>query len=150
MRKPKAWISVLIFLILGLHTSPVLSYQRNRQTRWPFLSWTMYAKSFPPGPIQTMRRRIMATTVNGKKDQLTAHFVGVSGPVLGTMYIRPLWAGDSAAARQLLNRLNREREDPFVEVWVEGERYTLSDSGITKEDVHGTNFRVHPSDTTRN
>lgn len=150
MSQSKVWISVLILLIVGLHALPVLSYQRNRQSRWPILSWTMYAKSFPPGPIQTTRRRIMGRTLNGKTDELTARYVGMSGPGLGTWYIQPLWTGDSAAAQQLLSRLNRDREDPFVEVWVEGERYTLSDSGVVKEDLHGTTFRAHHADQTRN
>ena len=47
----KTRISLFIVVIIALHAVPVLSYERGRQTRWPFLSWTMYAKSFPPGPI---------------------------------------------------------------------------------------------------
>ena len=43
-------ISLFILLILGLHAIPVLWYQGERQTRWPFLAWAMYARSFPPGP----------------------------------------------------------------------------------------------------
>ena len=150
MREPKVWISGLIILILGLHALPVLSYEGYRQTRWPILTWAMYAKSFPPGPIQTTRRRIMGTTSTGETEELTARLVGMSAIGLGKGYIQPLWIGDSLAARRLLGRVNRDRQDPFVEVWVEGERYTLSDSGIVKQDLHGTVYRVDPSVQTRN
>lgn len=150
MREPKVWISGLILLILGLHALPVLSYQGDRQNRWPILTWAMYARSFPPGPIQTTRRRVMGTTLKGETAELTARVVGKSRPGLGKSYIQPLWTGDSVTARQLLGRLNRDRADPFVAIWVEGERYTLSDSGVVKEDLHGTTYRIHSSDQTRN
>jgi hypothetical protein len=146
MRKSKVWISIVILLILGLHALPVLSYQGHRQTRWPFLAWAMYAKSFPPGPIQTVKRRIVGRTFKGETTQLTGYLVGVPTPTLRNAYIKPLLAGDSTAARELLSRLNRDREDPFVEVWVEGEQHTLTDSGIVKENFRGTTFRVHSSD----
>jgi hypothetical protein len=92
----------------------------------------------------------MGKTSKGETDQLTASLVGMSSLGLGKGYIQPLWIGDSLAARRLLGRVNRDRQDPFVEVWVEGERYTLSDSGIVKEDLHGTIYRVDPPANTRN
>lgn len=150
MRQPKVWISIFVLLILGLHALPVLSYQGHRQTRWPILAWAMYAKSFPPGPIQTTRRRIMARTLNGETDQVTSRLVGLPTPALRNSYMKPLLAGDSTAARQLLSRLNRDREDPFVEVWVEGEQYTLADSEVLKKDIRGITYKVHPSDQAGN
>jgi hypothetical protein len=150
MREPKVWISVLILFILGLHVLPVLSYQRNRQNRWPILTWSMYAKSFPPGPIQTTRRRVVGKTSSGETEELTARVIGVSSPALGRRFIQPLWTGDSTVARELLHRLNQGRADPLVEVWVEGERFTLSDSRIVKENIRGTTYRFNPSDITRN
>lgn len=145
MRNSKVWISILILLVIGLHAVPVLSYQGHRQNRWPFLAWAMYAKSQPPGPIQTMNRRIIATTSKGERQEVTAHLLGVRRPVLRNNYIQTLWVGDSSAARHLFRQLNRGRDDPFVELRVEGERFTVTDTGVAKEALRGILYRVEPS-----
>ena len=72
MRQPKAWISLFIVLVIGLHAVPVISFQGNRQTRWPILAWAMYAKSIPPGPIEMMKRRIVGFTAGGRQELVGA------------------------------------------------------------------------------
>ena len=77
MRDSKLWISALILLVLGLHAIPVISYQGHRQTRWPFLAWAMYARSWPPGPIQTMDRALVGRTAAGTEEEVTAWLAGL-------------------------------------------------------------------------
>lgn len=146
MSNSKLWISILIVLAIGLHAVPVLSYRGLHQNRWPFLAWAMYAASRPPGPIQTMNRRIIATTSKGERQEVTPWLAGVRRPVLRNNYTQPMWVGDSAAATQLFRKLNRGRSDPFVELQVEGERFTVTDTGIAKEDLRGIRYRIEPSE----
>jgi hypothetical protein len=145
MRQPKVWISIFILLAIGLHAVPVLSYQGNRQTRWPILAWAMYAKSIPPGPIQMRKRRIFAFTSGGKKELVTPDLAGVNKGALTTTYVQPMWLGDSAVAQRLLRRLNREREDPFVELRMEGEKYTLVGDSVVTEEFPVLTYRLNPS-----
>ncbi len=133
MRQPKVWISLLILTVIGLHALPILSYQGHRQNRWPILAWAMYAKSFPPGPIEALRKRIVTVAASGARSELSPHEVGVSRPTLGKSFTRPLWDGDTATARDLFRRLNRDRADPIVEFRLEGEKYSVSDTGVVKE-----------------
>ena len=83
----KTRISLFIVLIIALHAVPVL-YERGRQTRWPFLSWTMYAKSFPPGPITMATRRLVATSASGR-EEVTRSFSGCPCPRFETHTSRP-------------------------------------------------------------
>ncbi|MBA3345544.1 MAG: hypothetical protein H0T44_09650 [Gemmatimonadales bacterium] len=55
-----------------------------------------------------------------------------------------MWAGDSSAAQQLFRRLNLKRQDPFVELRLESERYTVTESGIAKEENPTITYRVEP------
>ena len=137
MRQPKPWISLFILVVIGLHALPVISYQGFRQTRWPILAWAMYAKSYRPGPVQTMRRRILAVTASGHQIELSPYQVGVSRPALGKSFARPLSSGDTATARELFRRLNRGRADPVMEVRLESETFTVTDSGVVRQ--------THPS-----
>jgi hypothetical protein len=134
MTARQAGISAVIVLVIGLHAVPLLSYQGNRQTRWPFLAWAMYAASVPPGPITTNQRRIIGVTAAGDTTELTYAVIGVSGPTLTKSYLRPLSTGDSAAAQRLFERVNaRRRERPFDLIRLEGERATLTDTGVAVE-----------------
>jgi hypothetical protein len=133
MTSKKPWVSVLIVLVVGLHALPVLSYQGYRQTRWPFLAWAMYAASIPPGPITTMQRHLIAVTASGDTASVTAASIGVSGPALVKSYLQPLWAGDTATAQRLLIRLNRARSDSFVAIRLDGQKFTLADTGVVEE-----------------
>lgn len=126
----KTRISLFILLILGLHAIPVLWYQGERQTRWPFLAWAMYARSFPPGPIDMTTRRLVATFASGKEEQVTAQLVGLPSPAFQKAYVTSVWKGDSAPAYELIQRLNRRGIDPIVQLRFEGESYTVVDSGV--------------------
>jgi hypothetical protein len=141
----KTRISLLILLVIGLHAVPVLSYQGEHQTRWPFLAWSMYAQSYAPGPITVATRRLIATFASGKEAEVTGRLVGLPGPAFRQMYIAPLWKGDSTPAYELIRRLNRERNDPVVRLRLEDERQTLADSGIARETLPPLIFQAQPS-----
>ena len=64
---------------------------------------------------------------------MTPFLVGLSPFVLRASYEQPMWRGDSSAARQLFTRLNLQREDPFVELRLESEMYTVTDTGLLKQ-----------------
>jgi hypothetical protein len=144
MRNSKVWISALILLILGLHALPVLSYQGTRQTRWPFLTWAMYAKSHPPGPIETMNRFLVGTTATGKTDSVTPRVVGLSKDAFRNAYLNPLYRGDSVPAHELLIRINRARTDPIVELRTIGTKYAIADTGIVTEQLPVFVYRYTP------
>lgn len=143
--RPKTRISLLILLVIGLHALPVLSYQGERQTRWPFLAWAMYARSYPPGPVAVATRRLIATFASGKEEKVTAGVVGLPGPAFQETYIAPLWKGDSTPAYELIRLLNRERKDPVVRLRLEGERQTLVDTGVVKEVLPVLTYQAHSS-----
>ncbi len=140
MRQRKVPISMAIVLIIGLHAVPVL-HSGERTTLWPFLHWAMYKEARPAGPIEVHKRRIIAVTVKGVREEVTPHLLGLSISMLGRLYLRPLWARDSAAARQLFGRLNRQRQDRFVEFHLESETYTVTDTGMVKRDNPAITFR---------
>lgn len=130
MTRRQVWISVLIVLVIGLHALPVVSYRGHRQSTWPFLAYAMYAASFPPGPIATNERRLIGTTAAGDTVWLTPLVVGISGPAMVKSYLRPLSMGDSATAARLFQRINARRHVPLVTIRLEGERSTLTDTGV--------------------
>jgi hypothetical protein len=145
--QPKTRISLLILLVIGLHAVPVLFYQGGRQTRWPFLAWSMYAESYPPGPITIATRRLIATFASGKEEEVGSELVGLPTPACRKTYIAPLWNGDSTPAYELIQRLNRGRNDPVVRLRLEGELQTLADTGIVRETRPPVTYRAHPSDS---
>jgi hypothetical protein len=138
-------ISLFILLIIGLHAVPVLSYQGERQTRWPFLAWTMYARSFPRGPMVVVTGRLLATSASGKEEEITPQLVGLPTPGYRQTYLAPLLRGDSTPVDGLIQRLNRERHDPVVQLRLEGERLILADTGVVREALPALTFRAHPS-----
>lgn len=131
MRRPKTLVSVVILLVIGLHAVPVL-YRSERGTLWPFMQWSMYKNSREPGPIDTHQRRILAITANGRRDTVTPRLLGLSITVLKQRYLAPIATGDLSSAPELIARLNRHRSDPVVELRLEGETYTLTDTGIVR------------------
>lgn len=143
----KTRISLFILLIIALHAVPVLSYERGRQTRWPFLSWTMYAKSFPPGPISMATRRLIATSASGREAEVTPELLGIPMPAFRNAYVTPLWQGDSTPAYALIQRLNQGRNDPVVRLRLEGLRLTLVDTGVVQDSLPVLTYQVHPSDS---
>ena len=143
VRSSKAWVSIFILLVIMLHAVPVLSPLLKKRT-WPFLDWTMYSKSRPPGPIQAEKRRIIGVTSTGRKEHVTPFLVGLSPFVLRASYEQPMWRGDSSAARQLFTRLNLQRRDPFVELRLESEMYTVTDTGLFKQKKPVATYRSGP------
>ncbi len=142
----KTAISLFILLVLALHAVPVLSYQGVRQTRWPFLAWAMYAKSYPPGPIVAAIRKVFATSALGKHQEVTPRVVGLSGPAFRNTYMVPLERDDTMAARKLMGRLNRERRDSVVQLRLELTQYRLVDSGVA---VDSASAKVFPPSSDR-
>jgi hypothetical protein len=120
-------VSLFIIMVLALHALPVLSYQGVRQTRWPFLVWAMYARSYPPGPIEVVLRQLVAVSPNGTRHEVDQGDVGLSGPAFRNNYLAPLTRGDTTAGRWLLNRLNRLRPGSVTQVRIETVRYQLVD-----------------------
>ena len=124
---------------------PVL-HRRERGTLWPFMQWAMYKNAAAPGPIQAQKRRIIGTTSKGQAEEVTTHLLGLSITVLEARYLRPMGKGDRSAARALITRLNRGRDDPFVELRLESETYTVSDTGIVRQDNPVVAYRADSAD----
>lgn len=147
LRDPKTWISIAILTVIALHALPVVSYQGYRQTRWPILAWAMYAKSYPAGPVQTDRRRLVAVTASGERIPISAAMAGVPLPAMGKAFIRPLLQGDSATAQVLFGRLNRDRTDPVTEIQVDVELFAVSDTGLVTRKLPPVTYRAAPAPT---
>jgi hypothetical protein len=127
----KTLISFVILLVIGLHAVPVL-YRSERGTLWPFMQWAMYKSSRKAGPIDVHQRRILAITADGRRDTVTPHLLGLSITVLKQRYLVPMANGDLSPAPELIARLNRHRSDPVVELRLEGETHTITDTGIVR------------------
>jgi hypothetical protein len=137
----KLAISIAILLILALHAMPIVVGDAWRRT-WPFLMWAMYKDSRPPGPILAHKRQLIGTTAAGRRALVTAEFAGLPPPAMARMYVRPMLAGDSSAARRLLGRLNRSRTDPFVELRLGGELFTVTTAGVVAELLPVLTYRL--------
>jgi hypothetical protein len=145
MRQPKIWISILIIVAVGVHAVPVL-YRPMQKRLWPILDWGMYKESRPAGPIQANKLRVIGITLKGESQPITPYLVGSSGLALRGLYTKPMWDGDSSAARRLVRRLNRGRADPFVELRLESEKYLVTDTGVVKQENPVITYRVDPSE----
>jgi hypothetical protein len=131
---------MVILLVIGLHAVPVL-YRSERGTLWPFMQWAMYKNSRKAGPIDTHLRRILAITAKGRSDTVTPRLLGLSITVLKQRYLAPIAKGDLSSAPELIDRLNRHRDDPVVELRLEGETYTVTDTGIVRTDDPVVTYR---------
>jgi hypothetical protein len=127
----KTLASVVILLVIGLHAVPVIQ-SAERGTLWPFMVWAMYKHSRPPGPVEVNQRHILAVTATGVRDSVTPDLLGLSITVLDQRYHRPLMKGDTAVVPGLLERLNRGRSDPYVELHLVSETYTITDTGLAR------------------
>jgi hypothetical protein len=141
MPRHRALISATIVLVIGLHAVPVI-YRAERGTLWPFMQWAMYKSSSPPGPIQTQTRRIVATSAAGQEEEVTPEMLGLSITVLESWYLRPMGLGDSTAAVRLMDRLNRDSNDSIVAVRLESAVYTVTDTGVARQDKPPIMFRA--------
>lgn len=142
MNSRKLAISLGIVLIIGLHAVPVLFYKGHSQTGWPILAWAMYARAQAPGPVQTTLRHIVGVTRQGKHERLDGRFLGLSPTAVRKFYLQPMWAGDSTAAGKLFQRVNRGRQDPIVELRVEGQKYTLIKGVVQEEKLPVVAYRM--------
>ena len=140
-------ISILILLILGLHAIPVLFYQGNRQTRWPFLLWAMYAQSYPRGPIEALTRELVAISRDGTSRSITYKDVGLTLPGFTSQCLAPLGRGDTSAGRWVVNRLNRLGPDSVVQLRLMTIRSTLVDSGVAVDTLPLVVFPAGPQTT---
>jgi hypothetical protein len=141
MREPKTLISIAILLVILLHAVPLV-YRAERKTMWPFLDWAMYKESRPAGPIRASKKHLVGITAQGQRESVTTELAGVSITSFNMLYVQPMWTRDSSAAQRLLQRLNRNREDPFVELRLESETYTISDSGVAREENPAIVYRA--------
>jgi hypothetical protein len=133
-RHRRTLISIGILLVIGLHVVPVV-HQPERATLWPILHWAMYKDSKPAGPITTYIRDVFAVSGKGERVLVDPHLTGLSSFSLAKLYLRPMAQGDQAAPADLLKRLNEHRkDDPFVQLRMESAQYTVTDSGIVKQD----------------
>ncbi len=149
MRQPKLWVSILIVLAIGLHAVPAILRPGTRQVTWPFLVWGMYKESRGPGPVTADKRRIVGVTASGSRRELEADVTGLSEPALGRDFVKPMMDGDSVAARRLFHRINVGRSDPFVELRVEIERYTIADTGLVRIETPIMAYRLDPAEAKR-
>ena len=146
-RHRRTVISAGILLVLGLHIVPVV-YPSEKTKLWPILDWGMYKDSRPPGPITTYIRHVYAVSGNRERVVVDSDLTGLSRFTLAKLYIRPMAQGDSAAAANLLGKLNEDRkEDPFVEIRMESAQYTVTDSGIVRQDHPLISYRAKPGDS---
>jgi hypothetical protein len=133
MRHSRVWVSIFIVVVIALHAVPVLNPGIKKRT-WPFLEWAMYNASRPPGPIEANKKRVIGITLKGHREAVTPSLVGSSGFAFQALYLSPMRRGDSSAARQLFRRINLRREDPFVEFRLESETYTVTETGVVRQD----------------
>ena len=167
IQQSKLFISILILLIIGLHPLPILQeLQMGRQSFWPIMAWGMYRHSHDSkSSIQTVIRYTIAITSSGEelsiesiftqqygrldffnlfrpRSTADSNFVGLNYFGLSRLYLGPMWGGDAAAAQRLADRLNRAREARIVEFRLESEIYTVTGTGIVKEDNPVITYRV--------
>jgi hypothetical protein len=131
----------VIVLAIGLHALPVL-YRSERGTLWPFMQWAMYKNARPAGPVEVQQRRMLAVAASGARDTVTPRLLGLSVTVLEQDYLRPMRTGDMSVAPRLLERLNRERDDPYVELHLESETYTVTDTGLARRPNPVVSYRA--------
>jgi hypothetical protein len=143
MSRSRVWISIFILLVIALHAVPLASAGLRKRI-WPFLEWGMYKGSRPPGPIQTVKKRIIGVTSKGEREAVTPDFLGSSKFALQGLYELPMWRGDSAAAQKLFRRLNVQREDPFVELRLESVTYMVTDTGVARKENPAITYHVTP------
>ncbi len=130
----KTLVSTVIVLVIGLHLLPPI-WRRERGTLWPFMQYAMYKNSRGPGPVEAKDRRIIAVMASGREDTVTTDLLGLSITVLEQRFLKPLAAGDTSAVPLLVERLERVAEnEPVVEVRLESETFTVTDTGVVRTD----------------
>jgi hypothetical protein len=87
----------------------------------------MYARSYPPGPIESVLRQLVAISPDGTRHEVDQGDVGLSGPTFRNQYLAPVTHGDTTAGRWLIERLNRLSPDSVTQIRIETVRYRLVD-----------------------
>ena len=147
MLQSKTLISMFILLATGLHLLPVLLDRGQRQITWPFLVWSMYKNSRPPGPVIGFKTKMHGVNTEGKVDEIDPRVMGLSWSTMGRLYYNPWSKGDTIAPRRLIADLNRVRQDSIVEVRLSRELYMVSDTGLVRNDPPVLSYRLRPSDS---
>jgi hypothetical protein len=129
----KALASIAIVAVLGLHVVPVI-WAAQRDALWPFMVWAMYKNARPSGPVVVNQRHILAVTASGQRDTVTPHLLGLSVTVLDQRFHRPLMGGDTTVVPLLFERLNRGRTEPYVELRLVSQTYTVTDTGLARRE----------------
>ena len=137
----KALASAVIVLVIGLHAVPVI-VSAERGTLWPFMVYAMYKHSRPAGPVEVNQRAIVGVTASGARDTVTDRLLGVSITVLDQRYHRPLMSGDTTVVPGIFERLNRGRTDPYVELDLVSQTYTVTDTGLVREENPVVTYRA--------
>jgi hypothetical protein len=101
----------------------------------------MYAKSFPPGPIEAVLRTLIAISPDGKKRTVGNKDVGLTSPGLSSNYVQPFERGDTSAARWLVDRLNRFGPDSVAELRLVTVRHRLVGSRVVVDTLPITVYR---------
>lgn len=147
IKSPQFLISIVILLVIGLHIIANLARTINVSAAmglrsWPFLAYGMYRKSYGPGIIRKTKHNIVGVTARGEELEVVPNIVGLQWQALYKHYVNPMRSGNSSRARRLADRINLDREDPIVAFRVESETYTISDSGIVREDQQPVTYPV--------
>ena len=71
-------------------------------------------------------------TASGARDTVTPELLGLSITILDQRFHRPLMGGDTTVVPALFERLNRGRSDPYVELRLVSETYTVTDTGLAR------------------
>jgi len=138
-RRRRILISGGIVLVVVLHLVPLI-YPRARV--WPFHFYAMYRNSIPAGPVFTRVRHVFATSASGKIQAITPQYARLSKFHLDAVYFRPMARGDSQGPASLLAKLNsRREEDPFIEIRLEETKYTVTDTGMARQDSPPMTYR---------
>jgi hypothetical protein len=145
MLQSKTLISIFILLATGLHAVPVLLDRGQRQIAWPFLVWSMYKNSRPPGPVTGFKTRLYGVNTEGKVEEISPRVMGLSWSTMGRLYYNTWAKGDTTAPQRLIADLNRVRQDSIVEVRLSRELYMVSDTGLVRNDPPVLSYRLQPS-----
>jgi hypothetical protein len=138
-RHRRTFISAGIVLAVLLHLIPLI---HPTARVWPFHFYAMYRNSIPPGPVFIRVRKVFATSASGRMQAVTPQYTGLSKFHLDAVYFRPMAKGDSQAPARLFERLNsRRKEDPFTEIRLEETQYTVTDSGLARQNAPPMTYR---------
>lgn len=130
MQPRKLWISGFVFLILLLHSAPIVQQLRERhQTFWPIMAWGMFRYAQHP-PIETTIWKVIAETESGRRIVVEPGDAGLGHAAFARLYRNPLVKGDTARARELSETLGPVHSESIERLIVEGTQYRVTDGGL--------------------